>query len=74
MPSTASSSTTFFAELRRIGRYFVVGGVAACMDIGLFMLFAQRGEVPAALGDYFARRRYVFADAKGKRAGDPPAL
>src|SRR6266849_2583128 len=40
MPSTASSSTTFSAEPKRIARYFLVGGTAACVDIGLFMLFA----------------------------------
>ena len=69
--STASSSTTFFAELRRIGRYFVVGGVAACMDIGLFMLFAQHYAFPylrvaaatfvfATLVNYVLSVRFVF--------------
>ena len=71
MPSTASSSTTFFAELRRIGRYFVVGGVAACVDIGLFLLFAQHYGLPylrvaaatfvlATLVNYFLSVRFVF--------------
>jgi len=46
VPSTASSSTTFFAEARRIARYFVVGGVAAVVDIGLFMLFAKAMGLP----------------------------
>ena len=46
MPSTAFSSTTFFAEARRIARYFVVGGIAACVDIGLFMLFAKGLGLP----------------------------
>jgi len=46
VPSTAFSSTTFFAEARRIARYFVVGGIAACVDIGLFMLFAKGLGLP----------------------------
>ena len=41
MRFTAFSSTTFFAERRRIARYFLVGGAAACVDISLFMLFAK---------------------------------
>ncbi len=71
MRSTASSSTTFFAELRRIGRYFVVGGLAACVDIGLFMLFAQHYGLPylrvaaatfvaATLVNYLLSVRFVF--------------
>jgi putative flippase GtrA len=69
--STASSSTTFSAELRRIARYFVVGGAAACVDIGLFLLFAQQFGLPylrvaaatfviATLVNYFLSVRYVF--------------
>ncbi len=46
MPSTASSSTTFSAEPKRIARYFLVGGTAACVDIGLFMLFAGLFGLP----------------------------
>ena len=46
MRSTAFSSTTFFAEAKRIARYFAVGGVAACVDIGLFMFFAQYMGLP----------------------------
>ena len=71
MRSTASSSTTFFAELRRIARYFVVGGVAACVDIGLFVLFAQHYGLPylrvaamtfviATLVNYALSVRFVF--------------
>ena len=71
MPSTASSSTTFFAELRRIARYFAVGGVAACVDIGLFMLFAKHYGYPylrvgavsfvaATLVNYWLSIRFVF--------------
>ena len=71
MRSTASSSTTFFAEARRIARYFVVGGVAACVDIGLFMLFAQQLGLPylrvsaatfvvATLVNYWLSIRFVF--------------
>ena len=71
MRSTASSSTTFFAEARRIARYFVVGGVAACVDIGLFLLFAQYLGLPylrvsaatfvaATLVNYWLSIRFVF--------------
>ena len=71
MPSTASSSTTFSAELKRIARYFAVGGVAACVDIGLFMLFAQHLGLPylrvaaatfvvATLVNYWLSIRFVF--------------
>lgn len=78
MPSTASSSTTFFAEARRLARYFVVGGVAAVVDIGLFLLFAQYLEFPylrvaagtfvvATLVNYALSVRYVFVS--GKRFG-----
>jgi len=71
VPSTASSSTTFFAELKRIARYFAVGGVAACVDIGLFWLFARYYGFPylrvsaltfvaATLVNYWLSIRFVF--------------
>ena len=71
MPSTASSSTTFSAERRALARYFLVGGAAACVDIGLFMLFAQHLGFPylrvaaasfvaATLVNYFLSVRFVF--------------
>jgi putative flippase GtrA len=71
VPSTASSSTTFSAELKRIARYFAVGGVAACVDIGLFLLFAQHYGLPylrvaaatfvlATLVNYWLSIRFVF--------------
>jgi len=71
VPSTASSSTTFFAEARRIARYFVVGGVSAVVDISLFMLFAQGLGLPylrvsaatfvvATLVNYWLSVRFVF--------------
>jgi putative flippase GtrA len=66
-----SSSRTPFAELKRIARYFAVGGVAACVDIGLFMLFAQGlglaylrvaagSFIVATLVNYFLSVRFVF--------------
>ncbi len=66
-----SSSTTSFAELKRIARYFAVGGAAACVDIGLFMLFAQGlglaylrvaagSFIVATLVNFFLRVRFVF--------------
>ncbi len=66
-----SSSTTSFAELKRIARYFAVGGAAACVDIGLFMLFAQGmgwpylrvaagSFVAATLVNYLLSVRFVF--------------
>ena len=66
-----SSSTTYFAELKRIARYFAVGGAAACVDIGLFMLFAQGlglaylrvaagSFVIATLVNYVLSVRFVF--------------
>ena len=75
MRSTASSSTTFFAEFQRIARYFVVGGVAACVDIGLFMLFAQYFGLPylrvsaasfvvATLVNYLLSIRFVFVSGQ----------
>lgn len=71
MRSTASSSTTFSAELKRIARYFFVGGAAACVDIGLFWLFAQQLGLPylrvsaasfvvATLVNYWLSIRFVF--------------
>jgi putative flippase GtrA len=66
-----SSNTTSFAELRRIARYFAVGGAAACVDIGLFMVFAQglgyaylrvaaASFVVATLVNYVLSVRFVF--------------
>ena len=66
-----SSSTTSFAELKRVARYFAVGGAAACVDIGLFMLFAQGmgwpylrvaagSFVAATLVNYLLSVRFVF--------------
>jgi putative flippase GtrA len=71
VPSTASSSTTFSAERRAFARYFVVGGICACVDIGLFMLFAKGLGLPylrvaagtfviATLLNYFLSVRFVF--------------
>ena len=71
MRSTASSSTTFSAEIRRIARYFLVGGAAACVDIGLFWIFAQQLGLPylrvsaasfivATLVNYWLSIRFVF--------------
>ena len=71
MPSTASSSTTFSAERRAFARYFLVGGVAACVDIGLFTLFARQMGLPyqpvaaatfvlATLVNYLLSVRFVF--------------
>ena len=69
--SIASSSTTFFAEGRRVARYFVVGGLSAAVDIGLFMLFAKVLALPylpvsvatflvATLINYALSIRFVF--------------
>jgi putative flippase GtrA len=69
--STASSGTTSFAEARLLGRYFVVGGAAACVDIGLFLLFAKGLGLPylrvaaatflvATLVNYLLSVRFVF--------------
>src|SRR5689334_14227462 len=69
--STASSSTTFSAELRSFARYLLVGGTATCVDVGLFMLFAQYLGYPylrvaactfvvATLINYFLSVRIVF--------------
>jgi putative flippase GtrA len=76
--STASSSTTFSAERRGFARYFVVGGLSACVDIGLFMLFAKWLGLPylpvatatfviATLANYFMSVRFVFVS--GHRYG-----
>lgn len=78
MRSGASSSTTFSAERRAIARYFVVGGVAACVDIGLFMLLARGMGLPyqpvgagtfvlATLVNYVLSVRFVFVS--GSRFG-----
>lgn len=75
MPSTASSSTTFSAERRRFFRYLAVGGVAACVDIGLFVLFAKVLELPylrvaagtfllATLVNYWLSVRFVFVSGR----------
>ncbi|MGZ5662308.1 MAG: GtrA family protein [Usitatibacter sp.] len=75
MRSTASSSTTFSAERRAFARYFVVGGICACVDIGLFMLFAKGFGLPylrvaagtfvaATLLNYILSVRYVFVSGK----------
>lgn len=73
MRSGASSSTTSFAETetRNIVRYFVVGGICALVDLGIFMLFAQVLGYPylrvsaasfliATLLNYFLSVRFVF--------------
>jgi len=71
VPSTASSSTTFSAEFRRVARYFFVGGVAACVDIGLFLVGTSVLDLPylrvnaasfmvATLVNYFLSVRIVF--------------
>ena len=73
--STASSNTTFFAEQRRIARYFAVGAAAASVDIGLFMLFAGYFELPylrvaagsfviATLVNYYLGVRFVFVSGE----------
>jgi putative flippase GtrA len=72
---TAFSSTTFFAEQRRILRYLFVGGVAACVDIGLFLLFAGHLALPylwvaaatftlATLVNYILGIRFVFVSGR----------
>ena len=69
--STASSSTTSFADLKSVSRYFVVGGIATVVDVGLFMLFAQGLGYPylrvaaatfvvATLVNYVLSVRFVF--------------
>jgi putative flippase GtrA len=80
-----SSSTTYSAELKRVARYFVVGGVAACVDIGLFMGFAQglgwpylrvaaASFVAATLVNYVLSVRFVFVSGARFRRGWEIAL
>ena len=81
MRSTASSSTTFSAERRGIARYFLVGGAAAIVDIGLFVVLAQWMGLPyqavgaatftlATLVNYVLSVRFVFVSGQryGKRS------
>ena len=75
MRFTAFSSTTFSAERRAFARYFVVGGICACVDIGLFMLFAKGLGLPylrvaagtfliATLLNYVLSVRFVFVSGR----------
>lgn len=82
MRSTASSSTTCSADrrdpkryVRGLGRYFLVGGAAACVDIGLFTLFARQLGLPylrvsvasfvlATLVNYWLSIRFVFVSGQ----------
>ena len=75
MPSGASSSTTFSAERRALARYFLVGGTAAGVDIGLFMVFAGWLGMPyqpvaaatftlATLVNYLLSVRFVFVSGR----------
>ena len=83
MPSTASSSTTSSADrrgrarrfVRGLARYFVVGGLAAAIDIGLFMLLAKYLGMPylraavasfvvATLANYWLSIRFVFVSGQ----------
>ena len=75
MRSGASSSTTFFAEARRLARYFAVGGAAAAVDISLFMVFAGWMGLPylrvtvctfivATLVNYVLSVRFVFVSGQ----------
>jgi putative flippase GtrA len=83
VPSIASSSTTSSAErrarvklfARALARYFVVGGIAAAIDIGLFVLFAQHFGMPylrvaaasfvvATLVNYWLSIRFVFVSGQ----------
>ena len=81
MRSTASSSTTFSAERRLIARYFLVGGAAAAVDIGLFLALAKGLGLPyqpvaaatfilATLVNYVLSVRFVFVSGQrfGKRS------
>lgn len=81
MRSTASSSTTFSAERRGIARYFLVGGAAAVVDVGLFLALAKGLGLPyqpvaaatfilATLVNYVLSVRYVFVSGQryGKRS------
>ena len=80
MRFTAFSSTTFFAEQRHLARYFLVGGAAAVVDIGLFVLFAQYFGLPylrvapatfviATLVNYLLSVRFVFVSGRRHRRG-----
>ena len=68
MRSTASSSTTFFAEGRNVLRYLMVGGAAAAVDC----VSKLGGLLPSKLAatgtvffwNYIARRRFVFAGTR----------
>jgi len=73
--SGASSSTTYSAEPRRFARYFAVGGAAAAVDIGLFLLFADVLGYPylrvaagsfvlATLVNYLLSVRFVFVSGQ----------
>jgi putative flippase GtrA len=73
--STASSRTTFSAERRGIVRYLAVGGTAAAIDIGLFVLFARYLGMPylrvaagtfvvATLANYLLSVRFVFVSGQ----------
>ena len=83
MRSTASSSTTSSADrrgrarlfARALARYFLVGGFAAAIDIGLFVLFAQYLGLPylrvaaasfvvATLANYWLSIRFVFVSGQ----------
>lgn len=93
MPSTASSSTTSSADrrtrvrlfARALGRYILVGGTAAGVDIGLFMLFAQYLGMPylrvaaasfilATLVNYWLSIRFVFVSGQRFRRRHEMAL
>ena len=75
MRSGASSSTTFSVEAKRLARYFGVGGVAAAVDLGLFMAFAGWLGLPylrvaacsfvvATLVNYVLSVRFVFVSGQ----------
>jgi putative flippase GtrA len=60
---------------RALGRYFLVGGAAAVVDIGLFLYFAQRLGMPylrvgaasfvvATLVNYLLSVRFVFVSGQ----------
>ena len=61
--------------LRGLGRYFLVGGAAACVDIGLFAVFAKGLDFPylrvatasfvlATLVNYWLSVRFVFVSGQ----------
>lgn len=83
MPSTASSSTTSSADRRRraayfargIGRYLLVGGAAAAVDLTIFLMLARGLDVPylraaaasfvvATLANYCLSIRFVFVSGQ----------